>query len=831
MRALNLSAIFLIRDWRAGELRLLMAALVIAVAAIASVGFFVDRMRQALDLQSRQLLGADLVVSADRPIDESAFEGPIWRELSRARTVGFPSMVIAGARTQLGSIKAVSSLYPLRGALRVAEAPGQPDVAAHSGPAPGTVWVDPQLLQALDVRVGESVQLGESSLVVSRVIMLEPDRGADFVNFAPRVLMSLEDLPATQLIQPGSRVGYRLLLAGPQATIDRAGALLRDSLPRGQRLEDLEGGRPELRTTVDRAEKFLALVALLTAIIAAVAIGLGARRFVERHLDGCAVMRAIGLSQRMLAGALAIELLWLGLVGGAVGAALGWVFHWGLVRAVASLVPLPLPLPGVLPAAQSVLVGIVLLIGAAAWPILRMAGVPPLRVLRRDVGPVRVGAWASLAISLLAFGSLLFWLAGDPRLAAIALACFVVAALAMLLVSVGLIRLAPLARAGLPSRAWAAPIRWGLSSWSRRRGVAIAQTAALSVGLMALLLLTVIRTDLLESWRKASPADAPNRFVINIQPDQVDAVKAVIIAAGPKSAELFPMVRGRLIAVNEREVSPEAYEDDRARRMVDREFNLSYGEREPAHNQTIAGRWLDPAKAEVSVEQGIAKTLRIGLGDRLTFDVPGNRVAAVVTGIRKLAWDSMKVNFFMVLSPALLLDQPQTWITAYHQRPGAHPIDADLVRRYPNLTVFDVGNLIRQIQAILDQVVVAVQFLFGLTLLAGTAVLYAALASSRDERIREGGLMRALGASRELLLRAQFWELGLAGGAAGLLGAAGALAIGVVLAGQVFQFAYAPRWSILALGVVAGVAVASLAGWIGLRGVLNSPPIRTLREA
>ena len=848
------------RDWRAGELRLLLAALAVAVAAIASVGFFVDRMRAALTEQAAQLLGADLVVGSDKAPDAAFVEEAQRRGLQVARTVVFPSMVMAGGLPRLASVKAVSGNYPLRGQVRVAGLPGAAstgaagagtadagatdaaassaaatdvaatDVAAEGGPAPGEIWLDPQLVQALGIEAGGAVSLGDARLRVARVITLEPDRGTSFVNFAPRAMFSLDDLPATHLVQPASRVRWHLLLAGEPQAIAGFAQWLQPRLGPGQRVESLESGRPELRATLDRAGQFLSLVALLSALIAAVAIGLAARRFAERHLDGCAVMKSMGLAQPRLLKLLGLELLWVALIGAVLGVALGWAAHFVLVAAIRPLLELPLPLPGWLPALQALAAALVLMAGFGAWPFLRLADVAPLRVLRREAAGAPVSAWIWAAFAAAAFCALLLWLAHDLRLAAISIGGFAAGALVFVGAALGLMRLLePMRRTGFVAGSPA--LRLAFASWSRRRAMTVTQTVALSVGLLALLLLTVTRTDLVEGWRRASPPDAPNRFVINIQPDQGPAVGEMLEHAGVRSIELYPMVRGRLVSVNGRPVRPESYDSDRAQRLLDREFNLSYTDRLPGHNRLVAGRWFAPGAREVSVEQGIMETLGLALGDELGFDIAGQLVAARVTSVRKVEWDSMKVNFFMILSPAVLADQPQTLITAYHQAPSAQPVDAELVRRFRNLTVFDTGNLVRQVQSMLDQVVRAVQFLFVLTLAAGVVVLWGALASSRDERVREAGLMRALGASGRQLASAQSIELALSGALAGALAAAGSMAIGWALAEQVFRFSFVPRWWVLPAGALAGALLALLAGWFSLRSVLRTPPLATLRDA
>jgi len=816
------------RDWRAGELRLLLAALLVAVAAIASVGLFVDRMKQALDQEAAQLIGADLIVASDEPPGSALSEEAARRGLRVAWTATFPSMALAGDGTVLASVKAVSDGYPLRGALRVADTRGGADTPATETVASGDAWVDEQLLQSLGAAIGDRVQLGDSEFRIRRLITLEPDRGSNFVNLAPRILIAAADLPATGLVQPTSRIGYRLMVAGDPAEVARFGAWAGTRLGRGERIETMESGRPELRSTLDRAQGFLSLVSMLTALIAAVAIGLAARRFAARHTDACAVMRAIGLSQRRLTAALLLELLWLGLAGGVLGVALGWGVHRLLVVAIAPMINVPLPAPSAWPIAQSVAAGLVLLLGFGGWPFARLARIPPLRVLRRDLGAPGGQAWLMVLVPLVAFASLLWWSAGDRTLAMIALGGFAAgaalfAALAWAaVVSVGPLRRVAAQRVG-PS------LRLALASWSRRRGATVAQTVAVAVGLMALTLLTVTRTDLLDSWRRASPADAPNRIVINIQPDQKAAVEQQLREQGVRDAGLYPMIRGRLVSINGQPVDPDAYEAGRARRLIEREFNLSYGDTPPAHNRTIEGRWIDPAKPEVSGEVGLMQTLNLRIGDELGFDIAGEIVEVRLVGGRKVAWDSMQVNFFMIASPSAIGDRPQSWITAYHQPPDKP--DAQLVRQFPNLTVFDTGHIVRQIQQMLDQVIQAVEFLFALTLLAGIVVLYAALAGSRDERVREAALMRALGASRGQLVRALLWELGIAGGVAGLMASLGALAIGWSLASRVFDFAYQPRWEAVVLGIAVGAILAIGTGWLGLRDVLRTPPIQTLRES
>ncbi|MEZ5741521.1 MAG: FtsX-like permease family protein [Burkholderiaceae bacterium] len=646
-KTLSLIFRFAARDWRGGELGLLLAALIIAVSSIAAVGFFVDRLRVALESQAAELLGADLIVRSSRELPASYAQEAQRRGLKIARTVEFPSMVSAGALPRLASVKAFDPGYPLRGRPRVFVQGSAGETVAAPLPVAGEAWADPQLVNSLDARNGDALSLGESTFRLTAQIALEPDRGGGFVNFAPRILVPLQDLAATGLVQPGSRVSHRLMVAGDdRAQIDGYASWLRSRLGTAERLETVDDGRPELRTTLDRAEQFLSLVALLSALIAAVAVALAARRFAVRHLDTCAVVKALGMTQGELLRVLVGELLLLALVGGLVGALIGYGVHFLLAQAIAPLMAIALPAPSAWPALQAVLASLILLVGFGAWPFVRLADVSPLRVLRRDIQGAPAQAWVGLVLAALSFAALLFWLGSDRRLAAYALGGFAIGMLVFALLGWALVLAVGRLRhwRGLARRP---VLRMALASWSRRRGTAVAQTVALSVGLMALVLLSVTRTDLIDGWQRATPADAPNRFLVNIQPDQQDRVREVLGGHGVSEVPLYPMIRGRLVQINDRlaaDVVSEAGQE-MAQRSLERELNLSYLTALPGHNQLVSGRWLDPQAAEVSVEEGLARSFGLSLGDLLTFDIAGESVSAKVTSLRKVSWDSMKVNF------------------------------------------------------------------------------------------------------------------------------------------------------------------------------------------
>ncbi|MEF8770770.1 MAG: FtsX-like permease family protein [Candidatus Accumulibacter phosphatis] len=843
MRVLQLCSFswrMLRRDARGGELRLLAAALAVAVAALSAVGFFADRVRQALDRESHQLLGADLLLTADHPWPQALTDEARARGLQVVETRTFPSMVTHGEadelRAQLAEIKAVGAAYPLRGTLRIAPALNVPDAPARGGPPAGMIWIDERLASALGARVGDQIAVGQSSLRVDAVLTLEPDRGINFFSVAPRLLMNLDDLPATALLQIGSRVGYRLLLAGDLPLVQRFQRDIEPRLARGQRIEDPQNGRPEIRTALERAQKFLGLSALLTVVLAAVAVALASRRYGQRHLDPCAVMRCLGATQSLLLRLYLGQFAVLGVLAASIGCALGYLAHFALHAWLAQLLATPLPPPGLLPAVQGVAVGLLLLFGFAVPPLLQLKKVSTLRVLRRELGNPRSGLLGGYLLGFLALAGLMFWVAGEVELGAYVVGGFSVALISFALIARLAIRLAAALRGGRRS-ASASGIGWryGLASLERRAGTSVLQIVALALGFMALLLLTVTRGELLDAWRRSVPPEAANRFVVNIQPDQVEAVRAALLAQG-LVAELAPMVRGRLTRINDVEVSAASYTDDRAQRLIDREFNLSMRADLPEGNRLSGGRWFSPAEvagrggdAAASVEDGLAKTLGLSVGDRIEFVVAGEQVGMSVVGLRKVNWDTMRVNFFVLTPPLVLQGYPASWITSFYLPPEKAEFINRLIREFPNLTVIDVAAILRQLQSIMDQVARAVQFVFLFTLAAGVIVLYAALASAAEERRYELAVMRALGARREQLRRALLAEFAAIGGFSGLIAALGAIGVGQFLARQVFRFEVTIDLWLLPAAICLGALLVSAAGWFAATRLLQSAPLEALR--
>lgn len=838
-----------LRDFRAGELRLLAVAVLLAVASLTAVGFFADRLSTGLNRDARQLLGGDAVISSDRAPAPELVALATGAGLRTATSVSFPSMGRAGdergGASRLVAVKAVAPSYPLRGRLQLATAPGGAVESVAAAPAPGTVWVDAALLDSLNLRVGDALLLGDSALRIERVIVAEPDRGAGFMSFAPRVMLAEADLAATGLVQPASRVSHRLAVAAPDGLAPAAGdarvrefvrearALIEQRPLRGVRVESLESGRPEMQQTLDRAEKFLNLVALLSALLAAVAVGIAARDFASRHLDDCAMLRVLGLSQRRIASAYTLEFALVGLLASALGVALGWALHFGFVALLSGLLGAALPPPGPWPALFGIGVGMTLLLAFGLPPVLQLARVPPLRVIRRDVGGLKAASAGVLAAGAVGFVALLLAASADVKLGAIAVGGFAAAtALFALLAWVAVLALKrAVPAAGAP--------RWLLLATRQiaaRPAFAVLQVSALSVGLLALVLLVLLRTDLIKSWRQATPPDAPDRFVINIQPDQAEPFQAMLREAGVSRYDWYPMIRGRLVAINGSPVSGDDFADERAARLVEREFNLSHAPAAPAHNRVVAGRYLADEADGLSVEEGLAQQLGLKLGDTLGFDIAGQVKTARITSLRKVDWGSMRVNFFVLFPLSAMDDVPLTYISAYRAPRAeggqtAPGFDNRLSRDFPNVTNVDVSASVAQVQRVLDQVIRAVEFLFAFTLVAGLVVLFAAITATREARAREFAVMRAMGASGRLLAQVQRAELLGVGALAGVLASVAAVVVGWLLARYAFQFSWNPQWWVPLAGGGAGAVLALMAGWWGLREVLRRPVLQTLRRA
>ena len=822
-------------------------------------------MNAGLLRDAGQLLGGDAVVVSDQPTPNAFIKQAKNLGLETVTTLSFPTMArgetsvedSSAGKSRLIALKVVDDGYPLRGQLKyattVANTVGSESVHAVQDnktpipqetkttskkkshlqkiPQPGEVWAEASALDALGLQVGAHLWLGDKRLSVGGVLLQEPDRGAGFMNFAPRVMMHRADLDATGLVQPASRITWRFAVVGEPETVERFVTWAQEhvKLPqvRGVRVESLSTGRPEMRQTLDRAGKFLNLVALLAALLSAVAVALAARSFASKHLDDCAMLRVLGLRQKQIAMSYCGEFVCVGLFASVIGLLLGFCVHFVFVQLLAGLVETALPAATWWPVVYGLATGLTLLLAFGLPPVLQLASVPALRVMRREVGEPKAVTWVVSAMGLLGFAVLLVVASRDLKLGLMVVGGFAGA----VLVFAGMAWLAvKLLRSCVTEGKSPAWLMLATRQISARPAYAMVQVSALAVGLLALALLVLLRTDLISSWRNATPANAPNRFVINIQPAQSQAFLDTLKQANVSNFDWYPMMRGRLVAVNSQGVSAEDYAEERAKRFVDREFNLTYSDTLPVNNPIVAGEWQPEEPNAMSVDELLAKTLGLKLGDVLRFDIAGLLYESRITSIRHVDWSSMRVNFFVIIPRGQMDDVPTTYIAAF-RAPEIQGFDNNLLKQFPNVTNVDMGAALKQVQGVLEQVVGAVEFLFLFTLATGLVVLFAAVTATREERAREYAVLRALGASNRLLAQVQRAELAGVGALAGFLATSVAVAMGWGLARYAFEFSWSPSPWVPLIGAVVGALLALAAGWWGLREVLSRPVVQTLRQA
>ncbi len=825
---IQLSLRMLWRDFRSGELRILAFALIIAVGSVTAVGFFIDRVQQGMESQAAELIAADLVVASPHPLPDNYRQAALTRGLQVVDTVNFRSVILVGEKLQLVEVKAVGNGYPLRGQLRVAPTAFASEAISESIPAAGESWVEARLLQLLHIEPGATVSLGQRMLTINKVLTYEPDRGGDFFSVAPRLLINIDDVAATGLIQTGALVSYRLLIAGKRSdTVDYQGWLT-TRIQTGEQLLTVNEGRPELRTALQRAQDFLALASMISVLLAGVAIATSARRFAQRHLDATAMLRCFGAAQRTVISLFGLEMLWLALLASTVGAVLGVLMQVVISQIMDQLFLTNLPLPTLKPLLLGYASGVMLLLGFAMPPLLGLRQVPPLRVLRRDLVGRGVATWQMYLTVVISMGLLLYWQIGQLRMVLFVIGGMMFAVALLTLAAYVLVRVINRLRQSV-GVAW----RFGLANIARRPGGSVIQIVSFGIGIMVLLLLSTVRTDLLEGWRRSLPNDAPNHFLINVQPDQVDAIQQFFKNEGMAQPLLHPMVRARLVSINDRAVNATDYQDEQAKHLVTREFNLSWSAQPQAGNTIDAGQWwktTEHGQPLLSLESKLAQTIGVKLHDRVGFDVNGSIVQLKITNLRTVDWDSFKVNFFTVSPPGVLEQYPSSWVTSLYLTAEEKHRLSGLIKQFPNVTIIDIEAIMNRVRAIMDRLALAVEFLFLFTLLAGLAVLYAAIAANLDERRFESAILRTLGARRYLLRRGLIAEFVTLGALAGMLAGTTATALAWVLATQVFHFPYIPQPWITLVGTLVGAVGIGAAGLLGTRQVLQQPPMQTLKR-
>ena len=807
----------------------LLAALLVAVTALTGVGFFTDRVGRAVEQQAAEVIAADLRLQASQAPSDEYIARARSKGLATARTLTFPTVVFYGEESSLASIRAVGEGYPLRGKVKIAEAPFSPGRETAQIPARGEVWLDSRLLARLAAEVGDDVNIGASTFRVSQVLDYRPDQGSAFVDLAPSLLMNLEDMPATQLIQPGSRATYAILFAGESAAVRAFKVELEASKLPSERLVDVAGASPQIQASMDRAGRFLNLSALITVLLAAVAVAMAARRYVRRHLDNVALMKCMGAQQGFILRVTSLELVLLAVLAAAVGAALGFVAQEGLAYLLKDLVRGDLPRPSWAPAVLGLVTAVAILVGFALPPMLQLKNVPPARVLRRNLEPPPLRHAGAYLIAVGALVVMLFWLVRDVRLVSYVVAGTSITLAVLLAAGWLLVKAAGRLRGGV-GVAW----RYGVANLSRRGRESIVQVVAFGLGLMVLLLLGVVRKDLLDTWQASLPANTPNHFLINIRTDETDAFRHFFTERGMPEPQLFPMIRARMTALNGTPIAKLQLEGDRAKAFAEREQNLSWASDLQSDNKIVSGRWWTEAEAGrklVSVASGYSDELGIKVGDTLSFDVAGEPLDAEVTSIREVQWDTFRPNFFLVFSPGTLDGMVGTWLTALNLDETGKRSLVQLVREFPSVSIFDIEAILKQVRAVGDRASLAVQYVFLFTLLAGITVLLAAVQSTRDERAYESAMLRTLGASRRVVLAGVATEFLVLGMLSGLLAAIGASVGGWYLATELFNLEYHFDPTVWLIGIGAGALLVGGAGTLAARSVINQPPISTLRQA
>ena len=824
----RLAGRFLARDWRSGEVLVLLAALVIAVAAMSAVTFFTDRVRAAVSQQAGEALAADLRVESINPLPDEIREAAARRGLATADVVSFRSVVAVGEATSLADVRGVTAGYPLRGVVQVADRlAGIPENATGT-PARGEAWAEPSLMARLGSAVGDEVEIGRLRLKIVRTLEFRPDEGWRLMEIAPTILLNYDDVLASGLLAPGSIAQFVGLYAGDTAAVSAFRGELASLLRPQDEVEDFRNGRPEVGAAVANAERFLVLAALVSVLLGGVAVAMAARRFVARRLDAVALMKCLGARHGEVLRLNVLQLLILVIVAGVLGCLIGLIAQFGLTALLADFIEAKLPPPSLQGAVLGPLTALAVAIGCALPPLLQLGGVPPARVLRNDIGPPPLRYTTIYGVAAAAVTALLYVLFGDFELIVYllggAVATFFVLYFAGRLLVLALQRL----RGGV-GVAW----RYGIANVARRGRESSVQVVAFGIGLMVLLLLTSVRTELMTQWQATLPESAPNHFLINIQPAERDALAAALVAAGVPEPRMTPLVRARMSHINGVPVEEYRAATDFGRRELDDETNLTWSADLPPANQLASGEWWDEATdvPQVSLEEGLRAGIGLRLGDEITYAIGGESLTARLTSTRVVQWESFQPNFFMVLSPGAVEEFAHTYITSLYVAPEQRQVTVDLVRQFPSVSVFDIGAVIEQVRRSMDRAALAVQYVFLFTLAAGVMVLLAAIQSTRDERMFESAVLRTLGARRSVVLQgvaAEFTALGLL---AGTLAAIGAAAIGYLIATRLFQLDFVPGVSLWLGGLVGGALVVGVSGTLAVRSVINHSPVATLRGA
>ncbi|MGR9085528.1 MAG: ABC transporter permease [Gammaproteobacteria bacterium] len=827
MNTFRLGLKLLGRDLRSGELTLLMLALIIAVTSSTTVSLFADRLHRTMTLQTAEFLAADLVITSPAKAPAGWMDKAGQLSLEQAHTVEFSSVLIENDELLLAGVKAVSSHYPLRGYLKTTQADYSIEALAHRGPGNGEAWVEKRILSALKLKIGDSLTVGEKKLIIARIITYEPDQQSNFYSFSPRVMIHADDLEATGILQPGSHVHYSFLFSGDADAVLKFNRWVKPRLNPSQRIMDIHDDRPELGSTLSRAERYLGLSSIVVVIISGVAIAMATRRYSERHIDATALLRCLGCKQKDIVRLYGVQFTVLGLTVSAAGCLIGWFSQQGLFYLLKDLLPRQLAGPGLLAIVLGMAAGLTILFGFALPPLLRLKRVSALRVLRREIVPLPSSARLIVALALTTVSVLIWRYTDDLKMTMTLIVVGTIVLLALALSINGLLRISAGILPGL-SLAW----RYGLQGILRNNGASVSQILAFSLTLVAMILSFTIRTDLIDTWKKQLPDQAPNYFALNIFQEQLNDIENALKDQGITVSRFYPVVRGRLIAINDIPVQEIVTKDSQGENATHRELSLTWSEQLPDENTIVAGQWWGNSEKAglVSVEHQLAQSLKIGLFDQLTFTVGSQPVHAVVGSIRELQWDTMKPNFYMIFSPGTLDSYPNTWMTSFYLPENKLEVLNGLVKKFPGMTILEIDLILGQLKTVLAQLTEAINYLLYFALMAAFTVLFASVITTLDSRIQEGALMRTLGAHRRFLIKTHLIEFSILGLVSGLIAVVIAEILTFSLYRWVMHLDYHPSYWLWVLVPLAGSVLIGMAGCWGVRSVVNQPPIQVLRN-
>ena len=823
----SLSWRLLAREWRSGELGILLAALVLAVSVVVGVSSFVDRLQSALLSESARFLAADMVVVSRTPIPEEWIDQAEQMTLQTSLGVGFPSMAVADAdHMALVSVKAVSAGYPLRGELLWSDEAYGDILRDGAIPEQGEVWLAPRLFALLGLTTGDTLMVGEASLTVTGAVRGEPDATTAVFGFGPRLLMNTLDIPSTGVVQPGSRVGYRLLLSGTRDRVSEYEAWVSPLLGQGQRLDSVEGSQPRIGDTLDRARGFLLLAGSLAVVLAAAAITLASRRFGERHTQYVAILKSLGAQSHDISRLYATSLGLMGAAGTSMGCLLGWILQEAFIRLLGSLLPVTPGAAGVEPVLIGAVTAMVCIL-FFAWPPLRRLGeASPLRVLRADIGMHEAQRPQDFLFGGLSIIGLMWWYSGS-----VAVTLAVVSGLAVVM-GLGFLAARGLLSGGRRVGGFAGSIwRVALAGLQRRGRANALQMVIFAMAIMLMLLLSVVRSSLIGQWQAQLPADAPNHFLLNLAPEERPVLEQFFTQRGVATETLYPMTRGRIFSVNA-ETLPEWEEAEGEDAPRQREANFTWSDELPTGNMLVAGDWWEPEDTTswVSLEEDFAAGIGASVGDRLSMRIGADTFDAEVRSIRKVDWQSMRPNFFVVFPRAVLERYPGMYMTSFRLLPTQKPLLNELVRELPTVTVIELDIVIKEMRSVVDQVARALELVLAVILVAGSLVLISGVRSSLDARLKESALMRALGARQRLVLGTLWIEFLVLGGLAGALASVGAEVAAWGLQTRVFDMNWAPTVTMWWLGPTVGAVIVGALGVWSCRRVVRVPPIQLLRE-